>query len=119
MCEVFVQRASIVISQMNKQTSREETLEHKVECILHIPLYMIIVGEIKQSATSNHVMIELSFDAPFEGGTVLTHAFPRFDSEAGRIHVVVNDELQVVRKWGELYRCLETFFIVFILIRHT
>ena len=104
---------------MNKQTSREETVEDKVECIFHIPLYMIIVGEIKQSATPNHVMIELPFDAPFEGGTVLTHAFPRFDPEAGRIHVVVNDELQVVGKWGERYRCLETFFIVFILIRHT
>ena len=51
MSEVFVQRASIVISQMNKQTSREETVEDKVECIFHIPLYLIIVGEIKQSAT--------------------------------------------------------------------
>ena len=48
-------------------------------------------------------MIELPFDAPFEGGTVLTHAFPRFDPEAGRIHVVVNDELQVVGKRRERY----------------
>ena len=81
---------------MNKYAGGEEAVQNEIERVFHITLHMLIVGKVEQPAVPYHVVVKFPFESGFERRTELVVAFSRGYTECRRVHIVVDDELQVI-----------------------